>query len=307
MADFKVSIILPAHNEADNIPIVSEELKKVLSAYHSYEIIFVDDGSKDTSREVLKNLAKNDSHIKFISFSRNFGHQNALRAGLDHATGDCVICMDADMQQPPTLLPEMISLWQQGYEIVYTLRDANEKVSFFKRFTSSFFYWLINTLSDIHLETGAADFRLMDKKVVAALRQYKEVAVFYRGIIATMGFKKIAVHYTAKPRLHGKTKYSLRKMLNLSISGITGFSTLPLHLSTMLGVVISGFAFLYAAYAVVVRLTGNSVEGWSSLLFGIFFLGGVQLLMIGILGEYIGKLFFEVKQRPNYIISEKNI
>jgi glycosyltransferase involved in cell wall biosynthesis len=309
MDKFKVSVILPCSNEEKNVPLIAERLIPILEKYNDYEILFVNDGSRDNTLEEIKKLAQQNTHIKYISFSRNFMHQNALRAGLKHATGDAVICMDADLQQPPDLIPEMVRLWnEEKYDIVYTLRRSTGKESFFKRFTANFFYWLINRVSNIGLENGAADFRLMDRVAVDALNEYGEAYIFYRGIVSSMGFKKIALPYEVAPRIHGKSQYTLKKMINLSLSGITGFSTFPLQLSTFFGILISGLSFLYAAYAVVIRLiSGDTVPGWSSLLFGIFFLGGIQLLMIGILGEYVGKIFFEIKKRPNYIIKETNI
>lgn len=303
----RISVILPCSNEEKNVPLIASRLETVLKNY-DYEILFVNDGSRDNTLAEIKKLAKKNKRIKYISFARNFMHQNALRAGLKYATGDAVICMDADLQQPPELLPDMIKHWKEGYDIVYTLRRSSGKESFFKNFTSKFFYFLINKISNIGIEDGAADFRLMDRVVVDALNEYDEVYIFYRGIISSMGFKKIAIPYTVAPRLHGKSQYTFKKMFNFSLAGITGFSTFPLHLSTLFGFLISALSFIYALYAILVRIfVGGTVPGWSSLLFGIFFLGGIQLLMIGILGEYIGKIFFEVKKRPNYIIKEKNI
>lgn len=308
MEKFKVSVVLPCANEEKNVSLIASRLMPILERYDDYEILFVDDGSRDNTLGEIKKLSKDNAHIKYISFSRNFMHQNALRAGLKYASGDCVICMDADLQQPPELLPKMIELWNDGYDIVYTIRSSTGQESFFKKFTSQFFYWLINSISNIGLENGAADFRLMDRIVVDALNEYGETFIFYRGLIASMGFKKTSLPYEVAPRIHGKSQYSIKKMLLLSLSGITGFSSFPLHLATIFGFLISGLSFLYAIYALVVRVfVTSTVPGWSSLLFGIFFLGGIQLLMIGILGEYIGKIFFEVKKRPNYIIKEKNI
>lgn len=305
--DFKVSVVLPASNEEQNVSLMLERLIPIVKKYPDYEVIFVNDGSKDNTLRELQKAHKQNPRVNYISFSRNFGHQNALRAGYAKASGDCIICMDADLQQPPELIPDMVEKWQEGFEVVYTLRQETEGESAFKKITSDFFYFLINKLSNISIDRGAADFRLIDKKVLDALNQYDEQFIFYRGLVASMGFKQTALGYAAAPRLHGKTNYSLKKMFNFAINGITGFSTLPLHLSTLLGLLVATLSFLYALYAVVVRIFGGyTVPGWSSILFGIFFLGGIQLIMIGVLGEYIGKLFFEVKKRPNYIISESS-
>lgn len=306
--DFKISVVLPASNEEKNIPLMLERLIPVLQEYPDYEVIFVNDGSKDNTLNVLREMHQKDSKVNYISFSRNFGHQNALRAGYAHATGDCIVCLDADLQQPPEMIRDMVQKWQEGFEVVYTIREESENASFFKKLTSNFFYSLINSLSNTHIEKGAADFRLIDRKVLDALNQYGEYHIFYRGLIASMGFKQTSLSYVAAPRKFGKTNYSFKKMFNLALNGITGFSTLPLHLSTIFGLVVAGLSFVYALYAVVIQIFGGyTVPGWSSILFGIFFLGGIQLIMIGVLGEYIGKLFFEVKNRPSFIISESTV
>jgi polyisoprenyl-phosphate glycosyltransferase len=308
MDKFKLSVVIPSYNEEKNVQVLAEKLKFILQRYPDYELIYVDDGSKDQTLEQLKELHKADPRVKYISFSRNFGHQNALRAGLDHANGDCVICLDADMQHPPELIPQLIAKWQEGYEIVYTIRQDTKETSIFKRLTAGFFYALINKLGNINIKPGAADYRLMDKKVVETLRQYTEKFIFYRGIIATIGFKQIALEYVPQKRLHGKSKYNLKKMIGLALDGITAFSTVPLRFASTFGMMISFFAFAYTVYALGVQVFGGfTVPGWSSLTVGVFFLGGIQLIMIGILGEYIGKLFFEVKKRPNYIISQSSL
>ena len=308
MDKFKLSVVIPSYNEEKNVEVLAEKLKFILQRYPDYELIYVDDGSKDQTLEQLKELHKADPRVKYISFSRNFGHQNALRAGLDHAHGDCVICLDADMQHPPELIPQLIAKWQEGYDIVYTIRQDTKDTSIFKRMTAGFFYTLINKLGNINIKPGAADYRLMDKKVVETLRQFTEKFIFYRGIIATIGFKQTYLEYVPQKRMHGKSKYNLKKMMGLALDGITAFSTVPLRFASTLGIVISFFAFAYTVYALGVQLLGGfTVPGWSSLTVGVFFLGGIQLIMIGILGEYIGKLFFEVKKRPNYIISQSSL
>jgi glycosyltransferase involved in cell wall biosynthesis len=308
MDKFKVSVVIPSYNEEKNVQILAEKLTLILHGFPDYELIYVDDGSKDQTLDQLKELHERDPRIKYISFSRNFGHQNALRAGLDHAQGDCVISLDADMQHPPELIPEMISKWQEGYEIVYTVRLDSKETSLFKRWTASLFYSLINKLGRINLSSGAADYRLMDKAVVATLREYTERFIFYRGIIATVGFNQTYLEYLPQKRMHGTTKYNFNKMVMFAADGITAFSTVPLRFSSIFGMIISLFAFAYTVYALFMRLWGGfTVPGWSSLTVGVFFLGGIQLIMIGILGEYVGKLVFEVKKRPNYIVKQSSL
>ena len=280
----------------------------ILTQYNDYEIIFVNDGSSDKTLDNVKLLRENDKKIHYVSFSRNFGHQNALRAGLDYATGDCVISMDADMQHPPELVPELINKWLEGWDIVYTVREDGKNISFFKRKTASMFYGMINKLANLKIEKGAADFRLLDRKVVNSLKQFKEHAMFYRGIINWMGFKQLGIKYKPADRLFGSSKYTFRKMFNFALTGITSFSVVPLHLSTFLGIVISIFAFAYGIYSILMKIfTNQTISGWTSIMVGIFFLGGIQLIMLGIIGEYIGKLFIEIKGRPSYIVKEKSI
>ena len=306
--NFKVSIIIPSFNEEKNVLILADRLMDILQKYKDYELIFINDGSTDNTLNNLKELNTNNKKIKYISFSRNFGHQNALRAGLDHSTGDCVISMDADMQHPPELIPEMINKWIEGYDIVYTIRKESKSLSFFKRKTANIFYGIINKLSNLKIEKGAADFRLLDRVVVDVLKQFKETAMFYRGIISWMGFKQYGILYTPNDRMFGESKYTIKKMFMFALNGITSFSVIPLHISTFLGVIISIFAFIYGVYSIVMRLfTNTTISGWTSLMVGIFFLGGIQLIMLGIIGEYIGKLFIEIKRRPSYIVKEKAI
>jgi len=309
MDKFKISVVVPVHNEEDNIPVLVKALTKVLVKYGEYEILFVNDGSKDDTLEVLKEQNQLDPHVKYLSFSRNFGHQNALRAGLDHAAGDCIISMDGDMQHPPSLIPKMIRKWQAGADIVYTIRAGQEDIPFFKKLMSKAFYKVMNMLSTTKIIPGTADFRLIDKKVLEVLKTYGEVHMFYRGIIPTLGFDQVGIEYTPQKRLYGKPSYNFKKNVAMALEGITGFSTKPLHLATVMGAFLSILSFMYGIFAIAIRLVRPEVviEGWTSLLVGVFFLGGIQLLMIGILGEYIGKLFFEIKKRPTYIIKESSL
>ncbi|HOJ63123.1 MAG TPA: glycosyltransferase family 2 protein [Spirochaetota bacterium] len=308
MDNFLVSVIIPAYNEEGNIEILSEKLIEHLQKYSDYEIIFIDDGSKDGTLNVLKRLHSNNKKINYISFSRNFGHQNALRAGLNYAKGDCVISMDADLQHPPELIDLMIEKWKEGYEIVYTIRKDGKKVSFFKKNTAKLFYGLMNIISDVKIDPGAADFRLLDRKVVNVLKDINEPFLFMRGMIPWLGFRQYKIEYEVGERFWGKSKYSLKKMFMFALSGITSFSVKPLKISIFLGFLMAIVSFILGIQSIFIKLLTNQfVEGWATLLVSVFFIGSLQLLMLGIIGEYLGKLFIESKNRPNYIIREKSI
>ena len=310
MNESKISIVIPTFNEEGNIEILYKRITEAFegTTHTNFEIIYVNDGSSDDSLEKIKTLSLTDERVKFISFSRNFGHQNALKAGLDYAHGDAVISMDADLQHPPALIPEMIRLWQDGNQVVYSIRKDGKELSFLKKTTSKFFYKLINYLSDTKLEEGTADFRLLDKKVVKALKQYNESNLFFRGIIPTLGFKQIGIPYQPQERFSGTTKYSFSKMLKFALTGITSSSAKPLYFSIYLGLFFAAIAFLYGIYAIYISIfTNDAVLGWTSLIASILFIGGLQLIMMGIVGVYLGKLFTQSKNRPNYIIDEKNL
>ena len=231
-----------------------------------------------------------------------------MRAGLDIATGDAVVTMDGDMQHPPELLPEMIRKWREGYHIVFTVRQDTSDSSWFKRKSSALFYRIMNRMTGISLHEGSGDFRLLDRKVVDALQTMQESAVFYRGLISWVGFRQCSLSYLPNNRIYGRSKYSFRKMFRLALDGMTAFSFLPLRLAAATGLIIAGLAFLYVFYAFFIKLfTHQAVSGWLSIMAGIYFLGGIQLLFIGLCGEYIGRIFMEVKGRPHYLISEAKI
>ncbi len=305
----KVSVVVPTFNEEGNVIVLAEKLAKVFAELGcAYEVIFVDDGSSDLTLERLQKLHEQNPCLHYLSFSRNFGHQYALKAGLDHAQGDCVISLDADMQHPPELIPEMIAQWQQGYDIVYTKRLVDKKLPFTKRLTSKVFYQVMNFLSDVEIEDGTADFRLMDRSVVEVFKQLPERDLFVRGMVKWIGFKQFKIDYHPHERFSGKTKYSFRKMLKLATAGITSFSIKPLRLAGILGFSLSMISFLYGILALYGYFFANwNVSGWTSLAVGIMFIGGVQLIMLGIMGEYMGKLFMQVKQRPLYIIRQSTL
>lgn len=307
-----VTFLVPCYNEEGNLRALNERLKNItgteaLNAYY-FELLFVDDGSSDRTLDVIKELNKENDNIHYISFSRNFGHQNAIKAGIDKIKADALIMMDADLQHPPELIEEMIKQWEKGYDVVNTIRLDSKSQGWWKRKTSKLFYKLINLFSHVRIDTGAADFRLLDRKVVEVLQGWNEQNLFYRGIIPWLGFKQCKLKYSPDTRHHGETKYTYSKMMSFAIDGVTSFSIKPLRLSIFIGIFFSFVSLLIACYAIYINLfTDRAVPGWTSVMVSIVFLGGLQLLMIGIIGEYLGKLFIENKRRPNYIIRETNI
>jgi len=306
----KISVVVPIMNEEGNLILLSQNIIEVLNHYIDYEIIFIDDGSTDNSLSILSELNIKNNKIKYISFSRNFGHQNALKAGLDHAHGDCVISMDGDMQHPPELIRRMIEIWQQEKaDIVFTIRnDKHEKISLFKKFSSRFFYKIMNFLSDVKIEPGSTDFRLLDKSVVDYIKCLPENPIFFRGLIPWIGYKQIALEYEPHERFWGKTKYTFKKMFNFAINGILSFSIKPLTISIYIGIILAFLSLCYGIYSIIIKLfTNYSISGWSSVISVITFIGGIQLIILGIIGTYLGKLFISSRGRPMYIIKQKCI
>ncbi|MEN9743465.1 MAG: hypothetical protein RLZZ65_1270 [Bacteroidota bacterium] len=306
----QLSVIIPTFNEEGNIALLIERLEstvKGLGIAH-YEYIFIDDGSTDQSLANIVAARSLNPNVHFLQFSRNFGHQYALKAGLDHARGAAVISLDADLQHPPELIAQMFKLWQDGAEVVYTRRKDDQSISFFKKQSAKIFYKLANKLAEVPIEEGTADFRLLDHKVVEAIKNYKESNLFLRGLIPTLGFKQVGLDYIPAKRHSGQTKYSLSKMFQFAINGITSSSAKPLYLSIYLGLFFAFLAFIYGCYAVYIALfTDQAITGWTSLIASVLFIGGIQMILIGIVGIYLGKLFVQSKQRPNYIIKEKSI
>lgn len=300
----KLSVVIPVFNEEENIAKTALRVLECVTEIQDAEIIFIDDGSTDGTLAEIQKISRQKENVFYLSLSRNFGHQNALRAGLDCANGDAVVTMDGDMQHPPEVLPIMLKKWRQGNDIVFTVRQETSDTSWLKRKTSALFYQLMNIMTGVRLHEGSADFRLMDRKVVDALRSMKENNMFYRGLISWVGFRQCSISYVPNARVHGKSKYSLRKMFRLALDGITAFSFLPLRLAAAAGFCLAFFSFLYVLYAVVIKLfTDQAVSGWLSVMAGIYFLGGVQLVFIGLCGEYLGRIFMEVKGRPHYLIA----
>ena len=302
----KVSFVVPVYNEESNLKEFHKRMTAVMAALtYDYEIIFVDDGSSDTSPILLQELADQDNHVEAYLLSRNYGHQLALTCGLDHAEGDAVITMDGDLQHPPEMVPEMLANWEKGFQIVQTIRKATEDASFFKRFTSSVYYLLINKLSRVEITPGGSDFRLMDKQAVQAFRLYRERARFIRGMVNTLGFKVARMEFVAPPRFAGKSKYSLHKMLHFALDGITSFSKVPLRLAFYMGLLSGLISVLLLFHVLYVKyIIDDAVPGWATMTASVLFLGGIQLVGIGIVGEYVGRIFEEVKQRPLYIVRE---
>lgn len=308
MKDFKVSVVVPAYNEEGNIARLADELTNVLKHYKSYEIIFVNDGSVDKTLDAVKKLRIRNTNIHYISLSRNFGHQYALKAGLDRATGDFIISMDADLQHPPALIPKMIEEWQNGNDIVYTVRKDKKTESLFKRSTSKLYYKVFNFLTGLNMPSGTADFRGMDKKAVEVLKNMPEKTLFLRGLVFWMGFKQKAISYQVHPRFAGKSAYTLKKMFSLALAGATSFSVKPLRVAIYAGFIVAMLGCLFTAYVLYMKLFGGAtISGWASIMCVLLILGGSQLFMMGIIGEYIGMIFMEMKKRPNYIVDETSL
>ncbi|MBA4196873.1 MAG: glycosyltransferase [Chitinophaga sp.] len=304
----KVSILIPVNNEEGNITTIVNALHEVLSSLpYLYEVIFVDDGSEDKTLAEIKAVAAENAHVFFISFSKNFGHQNAIKAGFDMITGDCVISMDGDMQHPPSLIPKLLEKWEEGYDIVYTIRKDHLEMPMLKRRTSEMFYNVMNRLSDIELESGTADFRLMDKSAISVAKNFQEDDLFWRGLIKWMGFSQIGIEYEPAERTKGKSKYTFKKMVQFALRGITSFSVKPLGIAIYLGFLFAILSLLYVPYVLYSMYFGHTISGWASLIVTIVFFGGLQLMILGIIGMYLGKLFMQSKQRPHYIVKETNL
>ncbi len=299
-----ISVVIPLLNEVGNIPILYQTLLSVLEKITTdYEILFVDDGSKDGSFECIQQISKQNNKVLGISLSRNFGHQIALTAGMEHSCGELVVTMDADMQHPPEVILELYKKYKEGnYDIVNTLREETADSSAFKKISSNWFYKIINNLSDIHIEQSAADFRLMNRKTIDAFLTIKEKDRFTRGLISWMGFRQTSISYVAPARFSGKSKYSITKMFRFAADGITSFSARPLRLSFFAGLFISFIGLLYAIYAVVKYFMKETIPGWTSILVCILIIGGIQLISIGIIGEYLARVFNEAKNRPLYLV-----
>ena len=303
----RISIVVPVYNEEENIAHFARAVADVMERlpYHD-ELLFIDDGSSDRSREILRTLGAQDAHIGSIFLARNYGHQLALTCGIDHADGDAVITMDGDMQHPPELLPQLIARWEEGFEIVQTVRLTTEGVSFFKRATSKYYYRLLNLLTDVEIQEGGSDFRLMDRKAVLALRRYREHARFIRGMVGALGFRRTTVDFVAQARYAGSSKFSLRRMISFALDGIFAYSIKPLRTALYAGIVSALLAVVLFLHVLVETLRGETVPGWSTIVVCSLFFGGMQMMMLGVCGEYIARILQEVKNRPLYLVACEN-
>lgn len=307
MSTRKISILIPAYNEEEVLPMLYERLRDLSknNPGYKFEFLFVNDGSRDNTMEMIKGYAKKDKQIAYVDLSRNFGKEIAMIAGIDHVIGDAVVIIDADLQDPPELIPEMIKYWEAGYDDVYARRRSRKGESWLKKKTSSVFYSILQNMTRIPLQIDTGDFRLLDKRCIEALRKIRESQRYTKGMYSWIGFKKKEILYDRDPRAAGKTKWNYFRLADLAIEGIVSFTTAPLRWSTIGGLFVSLSAFIYIL-VIILRtiLFGNDAAGYPSLMAVILFLGGVQLISLGIIGEYIGRVFNETKNRPLYLVSE---
>jgi polyisoprenyl-phosphate glycosyltransferase len=301
-----VSVVIPAYNEERNVPAVFEAVRFSLPDSQVYEIIFVDDGSSDATAEQVRRLTALDSSVRLIRFGRNFGQQSALLAGMEAARGAAVITLDCDLQHPPELLPLMVQAWRNGAKVVQMVRTQTAGVGFFKKLTSRAFYWFVNILSETPVVSGAADYQLLDRVVVDTVLQFKDRYPFVRGLVAWLGFPSFQIEYSAPERRTGAASYTLRKMIRLSLQAVMGLSSKPLRFSFYFGLFTAAFCVLYAAFAVAALATGKTVQGWTSVIVMVTFLGAVQLVSIGIVGEYLARVYDQSRGIPRYVIVEGN-
>jgi polyisoprenyl-phosphate glycosyltransferase len=305
----KVTILVPAYNEDEVLEQLYDRLSKVILniPFYDFEILFINDGSTDGTLEQIKKLREKDQKISYVNLSRNFGKETAMIAGLDYALGDAVIIIDADLQDPPELIPEMIRYWEMGYDDVFAKRKSRAGESWLKKTTSSSYYKVLQKLTSIPIQKNTGDFRLLDRRCVEALKQLRETQRYTKGMFSWIGFNKKEILFDRDPRAAGETKWNYFKLVDLAIEGITSFTTTPLRISALFGCVISFFAFIYMIWIIAKTLLfGDSVAGYPSLMTVILFLGGIQLISLGIIGEYLGRIFNETKNRPLYFVDEYN-
>jgi dolichol-phosphate mannosyltransferase len=300
------TVIAPIYNELENIPELYPRIRDVMDQTgEPWELILVDDGSSDGSTEVIRKLAENDSRVRPVIFARNFGHQIAVTAGVDYSRGEAVVIIDADLQDPPEVILDLIAKWREGFEVVYAVREEREGETWFKKTTAALFYRLIHAITNVNIPLDTGDFRLMDQKVVAVMKQMREKHRFLRGMSAWVGFKQVGVNYKRKPRYAGTSKYPLKKMIQFALNAITSFSYFPLQLATYIGFIAAGLSVVAIPIIIILRLTtGTALLGQATTLVMVLFLGGVQLISLGIIGEYIGRIYDESKNRPLYIVAE---
>jgi polyisoprenyl-phosphate glycosyltransferase len=304
-----LSVVVPCYNEEESVLETHRRLARALATIPNatWEIVYVDDGSVDATMEQLRHIQSADPGVRVVRLSRNFGHQIAVTAGLEHAAGDAVVIIDADLQDPPEIIPDLVAQWREGYEVVYGQRVRRLGEGRFKILSAKLFYRLLNRLSEIPIPQDVGDFRLIDRKVVNALQQMPEQARFLRGMVTWAGFRHAAVRYDRDPRMAGRTKYPFWKMLGFAMDAISSFSGKPLRLAMWMGFAASGIALLGVGYALIVRLfTPHWVPGWAAIFVAVLFIGGVQLISIGIIGEYVGRIYNEVKRRPLFLVAERH-
>lgn len=302
-----LSVVVPMYNEEEVIETTYAKLTEVLAATgESYELVFVNDGSRDRTAAIVRGICARDHRVKLLDFARNFGHQIAVTAGMDHASGRAVVLIDADLQDPPGLIPQMLALWREGYDVVYGKRISRQGETWFKKTTAKWFYRTLAAMTSVNIPVDTGDFRLMDRKVCDALSGMRERSRFIRGMVAWAGYRQIGLEYAREERFAGETKYPLRKMVRLSLDAITSFSTKPLKLAGILGFLLSAAGFVYLIVVICQRIfTDTTTEGWTSLIVISLFFHGITLSLLGVLGEYIGRIYEESKRRPLYLVADK--
>lgn len=302
-----LSVVVPMYNEEEVIETTYAKLTEVLEATgESYELVFVNDGSRDRTAAIVRGICGRDARVKLLDFARNFGHQIAVTAGMDHASGRAVVLIDADLQDPPALIPQMLALWREGYDVVYGKRISRQGETWFKKTTAKWFYRTLAAMTSVNIPVDTGDFRLMDRKVCDALSGMRERSRFIRGMVAWAGYRQIGLEYAREERFAGETKYPLRKMVRLSLDAITSFSTKPLKLAGILGFLLSAAGFIYLIVVICQRIfTDTTTAGWTSLIVISLFFHGITLSLLGVLGEYIGRIYEESKRRPLYLVADK--
>lgn len=303
----KITILIPAYNEQEVLGMLYERLDHLADSQkdYSFEFLFVNDGSRDKTMDIIKGYAEKDARVSYVNLSRNYGKETAMLAGFDHVDSDAMVIIDADLQDPPELIPKMIKLWEKGYDDVYAKRRSREGETWLKKKTSEWFYTLLQKSTHIPIQRDTGDFRLLSRRCVEALCEFRESQRYTKGMFSWIGFKKKEIIYDRDPRAAGETKWNYSKLLNLAIDGITSFTTAPLRISSVMGILVSFFAFAYIVYLVIRTLFfGTDLAGYPSMMAVILFLGGVQLLSLGVIGEYIGRIFNETKRRPLYFVDE---
>lgn len=305
----KISIIIPAYNEEESLPLLYDRLKDLMEKMNNYEfeILFVNDGSKDKTIEIIKDLRSKDERVSYVDFSRNFGKEIAMIAGLDYATGDCVVFMDADLQDPPELIPELVKYWEEGYDDVYAKRRSRKGETWLKKFTSKMYYRILQHLTNVEIQIDTGDFRLLDRRCVNALKKLRETDRNTKSMFSWIGYKKKAVLYDRDERVAGKTKWNYKKLIDLAIDGITSFTTSPLRISTYISIPTFIVLFIYFVYVIAkCFVVHEAIQAYQAIILLILFFSGVQILLFGIIGEYLGRIFNETKNRPLYLVNEYN-